>query len=126
MAKGSVPANVQQNVINADKSLNVPPKQITQQIYEDGKFIDPNKKPSVNSVGAAANEQKVQLTPKSEFVGERFVKSNLGKFGEDGPWTNVFRLTKANSKTARKMIADILDTPLLKIKKYKRVWFSIN
>ena len=42
--------------------------------------------------------------------------SNLGKFGEDGPWTNVFRLTKANSKTARTMIADILDTPLLKLK----------
>ena len=126
MAKGSVPANVQQNVISADKSLNVPPKQITQQIYEDGKFIDPNKRPSVNSVGAAANEtsSSVKLTPKEEFVGERFIKSNLGKFGEDGPWTNVFRLTKANSKTARTMIADILDTPLLKLKNTKEYGFQ--
>ena len=43
LAKGSVPASVQQNIIKADNAYNQPPKQITQQIYEDGKFIDPNK-----------------------------------------------------------------------------------
>ena len=96
---------------------------MTQEIYEDGKFINPTDRRTTSTVGAAANEQKVQPHSKEEFEGEAFVKSNLGKFGEDGPWTNVFRLTKSSSKTARTMIADILDTPLLKLKKYKRIWF---
>ena len=126
LAKGSVPASVQQNVIKADNAYNQPPKQITQQIYEDGKFINPNKRPPESSVGAAANTESATLkqTPREEFEGMRFVKSNLGKFGEDGPWTNVFRTTKSSSKTARTMIEDILDTPLLKLKNTKEYGFQ--
>ena len=124
MAKGSVGAGTQQRIIEADKAYHAPPKTMTQEIYEDGKFINPTETRTTGSVGAAANEQKVQPTPKSDFEGERFVKSNLGIFGEDGPWTNVFRLTKSSSKTARKMIADILDTPLLKLKNTKEYGFQ--
>ena len=124
MAKGSIGAATQQKVINADRAYNTAPKQITQQIYEDGKFINPTERPTTGSVGAAANETKIRPTPKEEFEGEAFVKSNLGKFGEDGPWTNVFRLTKSASKTARTMIADILDTPLLKLKNTKKYGFQ--
>ena len=124
MAKGSVGAATQQRVIEADKAYHTAPKQITQQIYEDGKFINPTERTTVGSVGAAANESKIQPRPIDEFTGERFVKSNLGKFGEDGPWTNVFRTTKASSKTARTMIADILDTPLLKLKNTKKYGFQ--
>jgi hypothetical protein len=124
MARGSVGAATQQRVIEADKAYHTAPKQITQQIYEDGKFINPTERTTVGSVGAAANESKIQPRPIDEFIGERFVKSNLGKFGEDGPWTNVFRTTKASSKTARTMIADILDTPLLKLKNTKKYGFQ--
>jgi hypothetical protein len=124
MARGSVGAATQQKVIEADKAYHTAPKQITQQIYEDGKFINPTERTTVGSVGAAANESKIQPRPIDEFTGERFVKSNLGKFGEDGPWTNVFRTTKASSKTARTMIADILDTPLLKLKNTKKYGFQ--
>ncbi len=124
MARGSVGAATQQRVIEADKAYHTAPKQITQQIYEDGKFINPTERTTVGSVGAAANESKIQSRPIDEFTGERFVKSNLGKFGEDGPWTNVFRTTKASSKTARTMIADILDTPLLKLKNTKKYGFQ--
>jgi hypothetical protein len=124
MAKGTVGAGVQQKVIDADRAYNTAPKQITQQIYEDGKFINPTERVTPGSVGAAANEARIQPKPIDEFTGERFVKSNLGKFGEDGPWTNVFRLTKSSSKTARTMIADILDTPLLKLKNTKQYGFQ--
>ena len=125
MAKGSIGGSTQQKIIDADKSFHAPPKTMTQEIYEDGKFINPNERPPTpGNVGAAANEQKVKPTPKQEFEGESFVKSNLGIFGEDGPWTNVFRVTKAASKNARNMIADILDTPLLKLKNTKEYGFK--
>ncbi len=124
MAKGNVSAATHQKIIKSDESFHAPPKQITQQIYEDGKFINPNERPTTGSVGAAANETKIKATPLEEFQGEKFVKSNLGVFGEDGPWTNVFRVTKAVSKNARTMIADILDTPLLKLKNTKQYGFK--
>jgi hypothetical protein len=125
MGKGTIGGSTQQKIIDADKSFHAPPKTMTQEIYEDGKFINPNERPPTpGNVGAAANEQKVKPTPKQEFEGESFVKSNLGIFGEDGPWTNVFRVTKAASKNARNMIADILDTPLLKLKNTKEYGFK--
>jgi hypothetical protein len=124
MAKGNVNAATHQKIINADKTFHSPPKAITQPIYEDGKFINPNQTKELSSVGAAATEPKKIITPAEEFTGEQFVKSNLGIFGEDGPWTNVFRTTKSSSKTARTMIADILDTPLLKLKNTKEYGFQ--
>ena len=124
MGKGSVGAGVQQKVINADKAYHAPPTKITQEIYEDGKFINPTERQTIGSVGAAATEGRVKATPKEEFEGMRFIKSNLGIFGEDGPWTNVFRTTKSSSKTARTMIEDILDTPLLKLKNTKEYGFQ--
>ena len=111
--------NVRQKITDSDKAFHAEQKQVkalSQEAYEDGKFINPNQ----TSVGAAANTeaQSRVLTPKADFEGEQFVKSNLGIFGENGPWTPVFRLTKSIVPTARKMIADILDTPLLKLKNH--------
>jgi hypothetical protein len=120
-----IPQNVRQKITDSDKAFHAEQKQvkaISQEAYEDGKFINPNQ----TSVGAAANTeaQSRVLTPKADFEGEQFVKSNLGIFGENGPWTPVFRLTKSIVPTARKMIADILDTPLLKLKNTKEWGFQ--
>jgi len=70
MAKGNVSAATHQKIIKSDEVFHSPPKQITQQIYEDGKFINPNERPTTGSVGAAANEQKLKPTPKEEFESE--------------------------------------------------------
>ena len=49
----------------------------------------------------------------------------MGVFGEDGPWTPVFRTVNQKvSLTAKKMIGDLLDTPLLKLKNTKAWGFS--
>ena len=125
MARGEIPANVQQNVIKADRAYNTPKTQdINNKIYQDGKFVDPNETPKTGSLSAASNEQSIKTTPRQEFEGENFIKTNLGKFGEDGPWTPVFRLAKSKSLNARKMIADILDTPLLKLKNTEKYGFQ--
>ena len=66
-----------------------------------------------------------KFTIKEEMTGEKFVKSNLGIFGEDGPWTPVFRvINQKTSLTARKIMGDLLDTPLLKLKNTKAWGFS--
>jgi hypothetical protein len=83
-------------------------------------FIDPAQ----SSVGATVSPKNTILTPKAEIEGEQFIKSNLGVFGEDGPWTPVFRLQKSPSQTAVKMNGDILDTPLLKLKNTKQYGFK--
>ena len=68
-----------------------------------------------------------KFTIKQQMEGEGFVKTNLGVFGEDGPWTPVFRLIKQKtSLTARKMIGDLLDTPLLKLKNTKEWGFKAS
>ena len=93
----------------------------------DGTFVNPNEKPlSPSTVGASETTTvKPRLSIKQEMTGEKFVKSNLGIFGEDGPWTPVFRVIKQNtSLTARKIMADLLDTPLLKLKNTKAWGFS--
>ncbi|BAQ87674.1 putative internal virion protein [uncultured Mediterranean phage uvMED] len=66
-----------------------------------------------------------KFTIKEEMTGEKFVKSNLKIFGEDGPWTPVFRvINQKTSLTARKIMGDLLDTPLLKLKNTKAWGFS--
>ena len=93
----------------------------------DGTFVDPNKKPlSPSTVGAAETATvKPRLSIKQEMTGEKFVKSNLKIFGEDGPWTPVFRvINQKTSLTARKIMGDLLDTPLLKLKNTKAWGFS--
>ena len=93
----------------------------------DGTFVNPNEKPlSPSTVGAAETTTvKPRLSIKQEMTGEKFIKSNLGIFGEDGPWTPVFRvINQKTSLTARKIMADLLDTPLLKLKNTKAWGFS--
>ena len=64
-------------------------------------------------------------TPAKRMEGEKFVKSNLGIFGEEGPWTPVFRVINQKvSSTARTMMGDLLDTPLLKLKNTKEWGFQ--
>ncbi|BAQ87739.1 putative internal virion protein [uncultured Mediterranean phage uvMED] len=93
----------------------------------DGTFVNPNEKPlSPSTVGAAETATvKPRLSIKQEMTGEKFIKSNLGIFGEDGPWTPVFRvINQKTSLTARKIMGDLLDTPLLKLKNTKAWGFS--
>ena len=63
-------------------------------------------------------------TAGKRLEGEAFVKSHLGIFGEEGPWTPVFRVMKAASLNGRKMMSDILDTPLLKLKNTRKFGFQ--
>jgi hypothetical protein len=92
----------------------------------DGTFINPNKTdPMPSSVGADVSGQPIKQTAKKQMHGEEFVKTNLGIFGEDGPWNPVFRVIKQKtSLTARKMMGDLLDTPLLKLKNTKAWGFN--
>ena len=90
-------------------------------IYEDGVLVNPNKVDTAPSgVGAAVNTDTKNLsTAGKRLEGEAFVKSYFSKFGEEGPWTPVFRVMKSASTNARKMMTNILDTPLLKLKNTK-------
>ncbi len=93
----------------------------------DGTFVNPNKTdPSPSTVGAAeTTTTSKKFTAKEQMTGEKFVKSNLSIFGEEGPWTPVFRVIKQNtSLTARKIMGDLLDTPLLKLKNTKAWGFN--
>ena len=86
----------------------------------DGTFVKPNKTdPEPSGVGAAGVLEggTKRFTAKEQMTGEKFVKSNLKIFGEEGPWTPVFRVVNQNtSLTAKNMMSDLLDTPLLRIK----------
>jgi hypothetical protein len=90
-------------------------------IYEDGVLVNPNKLDTAPSgVGAAVNTDTKNLsTAGKRLEGEAFVKSHLRIFGEEGPWTPVFRVMKSATTNGRKMMSDILDTPLLKLKNTK-------
>ena len=90
-------------------------------VYEDGILVNPNKLDTPPSgVGAAVNTDVKNLsTAGKRLEGEAFVKSHLKIFGEDGPWTPVFRVMKSATLNGRKMMTDILDTPLLKLKNTK-------
>ena len=92
----------------------------------DGTFVKPNRTdPNPTSVGAEGVSKPIRQTAKQKMEGEGFIKSNLNIFGEDGPWTPVFRIIKQKtSLTAKTMIGDLLDTPLLKIKNTKEWGFQ--
>jgi hypothetical protein len=92
----------------------------------DGTFVNPNRTdPPPTSVGAEGVSKPIRQTAKQQMEGEGFIKSNLNIFGEDGPWTPVFRVIKQKtSLTAKTMIGDLLDTPLLKIKNTKEWGFQ--
>ena len=92
----------------------------------DGTFVNPNRTdPNPTSVGAEGVSKPIRQTAKQKMEGEGFIKSNLNIFGEDGPWTPVFRIIKQKtSLTAKTMIGDLLDTPLLKIKNTKEWGFQ--
>ena len=128
MAKGNVSPKVQQQVIEADKAYHTPKiEDVSTKVYEDGKFINPNERPTPSSGGAAVNEQAApQKTFRERFEGENFIKSNLRIFGEEGPWTPVFRVIKSKSLNAKTMMADILDTPLLKLKNTEKYGFEAS
>ena len=95
-------------------------------IYEDGVLVNPNKlDPAPSSVGSKVNTDVNNLsTAGKRLEGESFVKSHLGIFGEEGPWTPVFRVMKAASLNGRRMMSDILDTPLLKLKNTRKFGFQ--
>tara|TARA_R110000764_G_scaffold37827_2_gene83945 strand:+ start:275 stop:3616 length:3342 start_codon:yes stop_codon:yes gene_type:complete len=95
-------------------------------IYEDGVLVNPNKlDPAPSSVGSKVNTDVNNLsTAGKRLEGEAFVKSHLGIFGEEGPWTPVFRVMKAASLNGRRMMSDILDTPLLKLKNTRKFGFQ--
>jgi hypothetical protein len=95
-------------------------------IYEDGVLVNPNKlDPTPSSVGSKVNTDVNNLsTAGKRLEGESFVKSHLGIFGEEGPWTPVFRVMKAASLNGRRMMSDILDTPLLKLKNTRKFGFQ--
>tara|TARA_B100000131_G_scaffold297368_1_gene316062 strand:+ start:6824 stop:10147 length:3324 start_codon:yes stop_codon:yes gene_type:complete len=125
-----IPAKVVDDVVELDKTYNktAVPKITTKldetgqtKIYEDGILVDANKidspPSSVGSQGIKSNN--IANTPKKRMEGEEFVKTHLKWFGEDGPWTPVFRVVKSSSLTAKRMMGDILDTPLIKIKNTK-------
>ncbi len=121
MFKKAPNIKTQEKIAKLDKHWNegTPPK--TNEIYTDGRFVDGDTKLVPGSVGAAATGEgkKIQTLAKAEAArleGEQFMKTYLYKFGEDGPWTPVFRLTKSKSIAAREMIENLLDTPLLKLK----------
>ena len=133
-----IPAKVIDDAVDLDKTYNktAVPKITTKldetgqtKIYEDGILVDANKidspPSSVGSQGIKSNN--IANTPKKRMEGEEFIKTHLKWFGEDGPWTPVFRIVKSSSLTARKMIGDILDTPLLKIKNTRaQNWTASN
>jgi len=92
----------------------------------DGTFVKPETKELAPSgVGAEGVTTPVRTTIKKEMTGEKFIETNLRIFGEDGPWTPVFRVINQKlSLTARRMMGDLLDTPLLKLKNTKAWGFS--
>ena len=92
----------------------------------DGTFVKSNKlDPNPTSVGAEGISKPIRQTAKQKMEGEGFIKSNLNIFGEDGPWTPVFRVIKQKtSLTAKTIMGDLLDTPLLKIKNTKEWGFQ--
>ena len=92
----------------------------------DGTFVKSNKQdPNPTSVGAEGVSKPIRQTAKQKMEGEGFIKSNLNIFGEDGPWTPVFRVIKQKtSLTAKTIMGDLLDTPLLKIKNTKEWGFQ--
>lgn len=92
----------------------------------DGTFVKSNKlDPNPTSVGAEGISKPIRQTAKEKMEGEGFIKSNLNIFGEDGPWTPVFRVIKQKtSLTAKTIMGDLLDTPLLKIKNTKEWGFQ--
>ena len=95
-------------------------------IAVDGTFVNPNKTdPKPSSVGAAEVGTKKRMSYKEQMHGEKFIQTYLKVFGEDGPWTPVFRvINQGTSLTARKMMANLLDTPLLKLKNTKAWGFQ--
>ena len=124
----NIPVNTQRKIKEYDDFYNGSTPVKTDDIAIDGQFVNPNKRdPEPSGVGAAGVTEggTPRLTAKEQMTGEKFIKTNLKIFGEDGPWNPVFRVIKQNtSLTARKMMGDLLDTPLLKIKNTKEWGFQ--
>ncbi|MGB1713613.1 MAG: hypothetical protein ACPHEO_04330, partial [Flavobacteriaceae bacterium] len=120
------PISVQKNLKELDNKWISTTKE--GDIAVDGTFVNPNKTdPQPSGVGAEGVTQPVRQTIKKKMEGEEFVKTNLKIFGEEGPWTPVFRvINQATSLTARKIMGDLLDTPLLKLKNTKEWGFQAS
>jgi hypothetical protein len=122
-----VPLGVQKNLKELDDKWIGKPTIKNTDIAVDGTFINPNKTdPQPSGVGAEAIFQP-KLSIKQKMEGEDFIKSNLNIFGEEGPWTPVFRVIKQKtSLTAKNIMGDLLDTPLLKLKNTKEWGFQAS
>ena len=127
LANGNITTKTAKETKQLDLQWNgtVSKESTPSKLYEDGQFVNPNKldKPP-SGVGAEGVSTTKLSTPQKRLEGEEFVKSKLWLFGEEGPWTPVFRVTKSISSNARNMIANILDTPLLKLKNTKEWGFE--
>jgi hypothetical protein len=117
---GKMPQSVKNNVKKMDE-IFFQPKNLSKEGFEEGKLIDPNKVTPPSSGGAAANPlAPKQLSYNQSKEAEAIFKTYLKKFGEDGPWTPIFRTLQSSSLRAREMITELLDIPLLQNKNMKQ------
>ena len=117
---GKMPQSVKNNVKKMDE-IFFQPKNLSKAGFEEGKLIDPNKVVPPSSGGAAANPlAPKQLSYNQSKEAEQIFKTYLKKFGEDGPWTPIFRTLQSSSLRAREMITELLDIPLLQNKNMKQ------
>ena len=117
---GKMPQSVKNNVKKMDE-IFFQPKNLSKAGFEEGKLIDPNKVVPPSSGGAAANPlAPKQLSYNQSKEAEQIYKTYLKKFGEDGPWTPIFRTLKSSSLRAQEMITELLDIPLLQNKNMKQ------
>ena len=121
---GKLPPSVSAKVKKADETFNGPQTVLSKEGYEEGKLIDPNTVQKPSAAGSNVNpDAPKHISYNAEREAEQIVKTFLGKFGEDGPWTPVFRVLKSSSLQAREMITQLLDTPLLQLKNTKKYGF---
>jgi len=114
-----IPTATKIKVKKLDQTFNSE-KFLKQEGYEDGKFFSAEERITPSSLGASvAKDAKAQMSYLDAKDAETFVSTMFGKVGEQGPWTPVFRTLRATSLQARKMITDLLDTPLLQLKNQK-------
>ena len=121
---GKLPPAISSKIKKADETFNGPQTVLSKEGYEEGKLIDPNTAQQPSAAGSNVNPNAPKhISYNAERQAEQIVKTFLGKFGEDGPWTPVFRVLKSSSLQAREMITQLLDTPLLQLKNTKKYGF---
>ena len=115
--KSRIPPAAKATFKKADETFHSPEALLTEKGFEEGKLIDPNKVTPPSTAGSRANpDAPKHISYNAEKRSEEIVRTNLGVFGEGGPWTPVFRVLKATSLKARQMVTELFNTPLLQKK----------